>query len=125
VTELQRELGNIKTYRDLLIWQKSMDLVTEVYSTTSTFPDSEKFGLTSQLRRSSVSIPANIAEGFGRNSPGDFKRFLNISMGSLFELQTEFEISKNLGLISDEKFSRLYDSSREVERMMSSFISKI
>ncbi len=102
-----------------------MNLVTEIYSTTSIFPDSERFGLTSQLRRSSVSIPANIAEGFGRNSPGDFKRFLNISMGSLFELQTELEIAKNLKLITNEKFSELYDFSREVERMMSSFISKI
>lgn len=102
-----------------------MELVTKLYSITGTFPDSEKFGLTSQLRRSSVSVPANIAEGFGRNSTGDFKRFLNISMGSLFELQTEFEIAKNLGFISEEVFKEFYESSREVERMMSSFISKI
>lgn len=63
----------IKTYRDLLIWQKSMDLLTHVYSITNSFPDSEKFGLTSQLRRSSVSVPAKVAKGFGRNSQGDFK----------------------------------------------------
>ncbi len=118
-------MGAIKTYRDLLIWQKSMELVTEIYSWTNSLPDSKKFGLTSQLRRSSVSIPANIAEGFGRNSSGDFKRFLNISMGSLFELQTEFEIAKNLGFISEEIFNQFYESSREIERMMSSFISKI
>lgn len=115
----------IKTYRDLLIWQKSMSLVTQVYTITSTFPDSEKFGLTSQVRRSAVSVPSNIAEGFGRNSAGDFKRFLNISMGSLFELQTEFEIAKNLGFISEEIFTEFYELTREVERMMSSFITKI
>ncbi|MFV1884676.1 MAG: four helix bundle protein [Balneola sp.] len=118
-------MGVIKTYRELLIWQKAMELVTEVYFVTNTFPDSERFGLTSQLRRSSVSVPANIAEGFGRNSSGDFKRFLNIAMGSLFELQTEFEIAKNLGFISEELFSTFYESSREVERMMSSFIPKL
>lgn len=118
-------MGSIKTYRDLLIWQKAMELVTEVYSVTNSFPDSEKFGLISQLRRSSVSIPANIAEGFGRKSSGDFKRFLNISMGSLFELQTELEIAKNLGLIPKEIFSKLHENSREVERMMSSFITKV
>lgn len=118
-------MGSVKTYRDLLIWQKAMELVTQVYSITNSFPDSEKFGLTSQLRRSSISIPANIAEGYGRKSPGDFKRFLNISMGSLFELQTELEIAKNLDFIPNEIFSKLHEDSREIERMMSSFITKV
>ncbi len=102
-----------------------MDLVTDVYQATSSFPKSEKYSLVSQLRRSAISIPANIAEGFGRKSPGDFRRFLNISMGSLFELQTEFEISKNLSFVSNEAFDRFYEKSREIERMMSSLINKI
>lgn len=112
----------IKTFRDLKIWQQSMELVTEIYRATSSFPGEEKYGLTSQLRRSSVSIPSNISEGFGRNSQGDFKRFVNISMGSLFELQTQIEVAKNLEFISKEIFENLYDHSREIERMISSFI---
>ncbi len=112
----------IKTFRDLKIWQQSMEFVTKIYKATSSFPEEEKYGLTSQLRRSSVSIPSNISEGFGRNSQGDFKRFVNISMGSLFELQTQIEVAKNLEFISKEVFDQLYDHSREIERMMSSFI---
>ncbi len=115
-------MGTVKTHRDLQIWQKSMDLVTIIYNATDNFPASEKFGLLSQIRRASVSVPANIAEGLGKRSNGDFKRFLNISMGSLFELQTEIEISKNLGFLSESKFEELYNYTREVERMMSSFI---
>jgi four helix bundle protein len=99
-----------------------MDLVTAIYKVTSRFPEEEKYGLTSQLRRSSVSIPSNISEGFGRNSQGDFKRFVNISMGSLFELQTQIEVAKNLEFISEETFQKLYKETREIERMMSSFI---
>lgn len=102
-----------------------MQIVSEVYRITMDFPDSEKYALVSQLRRSSISIPANIAEGFGRNSQGDFKRFLYISMGSLFELQTELELSKNLGFLADDLFDQIYEQSREIERMMSSFISKM
>lgn len=115
----------IKTYEDLLIWQYSMELVTDIYRVTSCYPESEKFGLTSQLRRASISIPSNIAEGFGRNSSGDFKRFLNIAMGSLFEQQTELRISLNLQFIDQDTFNHLYNKSREIERMMSAFIKKI
>lgn len=115
-------MGSVNTHRDLQIWQKSMKLVTIIYEVTSHYPDSEKFGLSSQIRRAAVSVPANIAEGFGRKSSGDFRRFLNISMGSLFELQTELEISKNLNLINDYKFKEVYEFTREIERMMSSFI---
>lgn len=115
----------VKTHRDLQIWQKSMELVTKVYKEVDSFPGYEKFGLISQLRRSAVSIPANIAEGFGRRSKKEFKRFLNISMGSLFELQTELELSYNLNFLSKETFEHLYEDTREVERMMSSFISTL
>lgn len=102
-----------------------MDLVTKVYKEVENFPDYEKFGLTSQIRRSSVSIPANIAEGFGRRSKKEFRRFLNISMGSLFEIQTELEVSYNLGFLDKETFEKLYEDTREIERMMSSFISTL
>jgi len=76
----------MKTYRDLLVWQKAMTLVTEVYRKTKTFPREEVYGLTSQVRRSAVSIPSNIAEGYGRNSTSDYIRFLQIASGSLYEL---------------------------------------
>jgi len=115
----------VKTHRDLQIWQKSMALVTKVYKEVENFPDYEKFGLTSQIRRSSVSIPANIAEGFGRRSKKEFRKFLNISMGSLFEIQTELEVSYNLNYLDKDTFEMLYEDTREIERMMSSFISTL
>ena len=102
-----------------------MDLVTKVYKEAENFPDYEKFGLISQIRRSSVSIPANIAEGFGRRSKKEFRRFLNISMGSLFEIQTELEVSYNLGFLDKETFQNLYEDTHEIERMISSFISTL
>ena len=115
----------MSTFRDLLIWQKSMNFVTQIYQETESFPDSEKYGLVSQIRRSAVSIPSNIAEGYGRNSDGDFQRFLNISMGSLFEIQTQLQIAQNLEYLDTTENERLFDLSREIERMMSSFIRSI
>ena len=88
--------SKIKTYRDLIIWQKSMSLVTEIYKVTKSFPKDETYSLISQMRRCAISIPSNIAEGYGRKSTSDYIRFLNITMGSLYELQTQLEISLNL-----------------------------
>jgi len=113
------------TFRDLLIWQKAMQLVTNSYSLTATFPKDELFGLTSQLRRCSISIPSNISEGFGRGTNKDYHRFLTISLGSLFEFQTQIEIASNLKYISESDFNKIYEDSRELERIMSSFIKKV
>lgn len=115
----------MKTFRDLLIWQKSMALVTKIYLKTNTFPKEEAYNLTSQIRRCAVSIPSNIAEGYGREGNKDYLRFLNISLSSLFELQTQIEISKNIGFINDDIFKELYEDAREIERMLTSFINKI
>ncbi len=115
----------MKTYNELIVWQKSMTLVTSIYKTTKPFPKDENFGLTSQIKRSSVSIPSNIAEGFGRNSLKEFIRFLRISMGSLFELQTQIEIAFNLEYISKINFENLHKDSREIERMLASLIRKL
>ena len=82
-------MAAVNSYRDLLVWQKSMSVVTEIYAIAQGFPSSEIYALTSQIRRSAISIPSNIAEGYGRNSTGDYKRFLQIAAGSLFELQTQ------------------------------------
>lgn len=115
----------MKTFRDLLIWQKAMALVTNCYTLSADFPNDEQFGLTSQIRRCSISIPSNISEGFGRGSNKDYYRFLTISLGSLFEFQTQIEIAYNLKYISLEKFNKLYEDSRELERMLTSFMNKI
>jgi four helix bundle protein len=115
----------MNTIRDIKVWQKAMEFVTLLYKSTSNFPVEELYGITSQMRRSAVSIPSNIAEGFGRKSTNEFKRFLQISMGSLFELQTQLEISKNLGYLTKEQFEPLFKDLREIEIMLTSFINSI
>ncbi|MGM8361102.1 four helix bundle protein [Flavobacterium sp. ARAG 55.4] len=115
----------MSNFRKLLVWQKAMLLTTKIYTETKKFPKEEVFGLTSQLKRSSISIPSNIAEGLGRDSNNELIRFLNIAVGSLFELQTQLEIAKNISYLSEEKFNNLYEDSREVERMLIAFLKKI
>jgi four helix bundle protein len=115
----------IKTYRDLKIWQKSIEMVTVIYKLTSHFPNRELFGITSQIRRSSISIPSNIAEGYGRYSRKEYIRFLGISLGSLYEMQTQLQISLNLGYLSSENFHSLSEGSKEIERMLSGLIRKL
>jgi four helix bundle protein len=115
----------MSTFRELLVWQKSMALVTEIYQLTNVFPKEEVYSLTSQIRRSGISIPSNIAEGYGRNGTKDYLRFLNIAIASLFEMQTQIEIAYNLKYINEIQFNKIFEESREVERMMGSFIRKI
>ncbi len=105
----------MSTYKKLLIWQKAMSLVTETYEITKQFPKEELFGLTSQIRRSAISIPSNIAEGYGRKSNKEYFRFLTISISSLFEFQTQIEISKNINYLNENDFNKLYKDSRELE----------
>jgi four helix bundle protein len=102
-----------------------MILVTDIYTITKTFPASEMYGLTSQLRRSAVSIPSNIAEGYGRNSTNDYKRFLQMAVGSLYELQTQIEIAFNLKYIEEQKHIGLTGLSIEIDKMLYSIIQKI
>jgi four helix bundle protein len=108
----------IKTYRDLLVWQKSMSLVTDIYRLSRSFPKDETYGLTAQIRNCAVSIPSNIAEGFGRAPTDDYIRFLRMAVASLYELQTQLEISQNLEYIPKTDFDTSYESSREIERML-------
>jgi len=89
-------MNRVKTFRDLLVWQKGMTLVTKVYLAAKELPREEMYGLTSQMRRCAISIPSNIAEGHSRTTRKEFLRFLEISLGSLFELQTQIEIARNL-----------------------------
>jgi four helix bundle protein len=122
---MTEEKQKIRTFRDLLIWQKSIKLVTQIYEVTKIFPKEEAFGLTSQMRRCAVSIPSNIAEGHGRNSTRDYLRFLQIATGSLYELQTQLVIANNLSFFSEEAFISLEENAREIERMLSSFVRKL
>lgn len=113
------------THKDLNVWKKSIELVTEVYEMTSAFPDSEKFGLSNQMRRCSVSIPSNIAEGAARNSNKEFLRFLYVSLGSSAELHTQLIISKNLNFISENDCNTVLTSLEEISRMISGLIKSI
>jgi four helix bundle protein len=115
----------VKTYQDLMVWQKSLAMVTEIYKVSQSFPRREDYGITSQIRRCAVSIPSNIAEGYGRHSRNEYIRFLQIALGSLFELQTQLEIAANLGYLKKEEFDVLYESTREVERMLSVLIKRL
>jgi four helix bundle protein len=117
--------GRIRSYRDLRVWQSAMKLVTEVYQASKRFPRDEVYALTSQIRRCAVSIPSNIAEGYGRNSTSDYVRFLRTAMGSLYELQTQMQISLNLGYLDQAVFEMLNDKSCSVARMLGSLISRV
>ena len=115
----------MKSYRELIVWQKSMKLVTIVYLQSTDFPAQEMYGLTNQVRRSVVWIPTNISEGFGRNHSKEYVRFLEISRGSLYELQTQLEIAFNLEFLTLDNFEQLAQMSLEIEKMLNSLISKI
>jgi four helix bundle protein len=98
----------MKTHKDLDVWKMSVNLVTDIYKITSKFPKEELYGLTSQIRRSSVSIPSNIAEGAARKSDKEFIQFLHIALGSCMELETQIIISKNLTFVSDSEIEETY-----------------
>ncbi len=107
-----------RNYRDLIVWKKSIELVSKLYSSTRAFPKEEIYGLTSQIRRAGVSIPANIAEGQGRNSLGEFRQFLGIAQGSLAELETLLIISGNLLYLTPQKKAELLKSCDEIGRLL-------
>ena len=103
--------------KELKIWKKAIDLAIDVYKATENFPKEEKYGLTSQTRRSAVSVPSNIAEGAGRNSDKEFSHFLGISNGSSYELQTQLIISNKLNLLSDTTVKPLLYRINEIQKM--------
>lgn len=112
----------IKSYRDLVVWQKSMDLVVTVYNITDKFPKSEIYGLTSQMRRSSVSIPSNIAEGRRRGSKKEFRQFLIMAFGSGSELETQIEISKRLSFAQSKEYLTVDNLLNEIMKMLNKMI---
>jgi four helix bundle protein len=115
----------IQSFRDLQIWQKSMQLAVAVYGLTRDFPREELYGLTSQIRRSAVSVPSNIAEGQGRLNLGEFKQFLGIARGSNCELQTQLEIARALGFGNSELLNQADGLSHEVGKMIYAFLDSL
>ena len=109
-------------HKNLVVWIKGMDFVTELYKCTSHFPHSEIYGLVSQMRRAAVSITSNIAEGYGRNSIGDLIHFLHISLGSSNEIDTQILVSYNLGYLSIDEFQKLDNMNDEINKMLRSLI---
>jgi len=105
-------------FKELKVWQKAIELVTETYLVTKEFPKDELFGLVSQIRRCVVSIPSNIAEGCGRKTNKDFSNFLGIALGSCFELETQIIISKNVGYLTNENFIILESEIQHIQNMI-------
>ena len=115
----------INDYKDLLVWQKGIEIVDKVYIVTSVFPKNELFGLTSQMRRCAVSIPSNIAEGFGRRYTNEYIRFLYIALGSCAELETQIIISQRRKYISPQNAQEIIIILNQESRMLSGLISKL
>ncbi len=114
-----------QSYRDLIVWQKAVELVTEIYRVTRQFPKDEIYGLSSQIRRAAVSVPCNIAEGQGRLTRGEFHQFLGYARGSLLEMETQVVIAGNLGYLQEDQANRLLELSAEVGRILNGLLVSI
>jgi four helix bundle protein len=119
----RKKLGS--SFKELFVWQKAVELCTEIYRLTSIFPSSEQFGLTNQLRRAAVSIASNIAEGYGRSTRGEYLQFLGHARGSLCELQTQLFISRSLDFASKDAISQAERLSADVSRLLIALMKKL
>lgn len=117
--------GSVRTYRDLLVWQRAMDLVVSSYRLARRLPKDELYGLTSQIRRAATSVPANIAEGQGRRTTGQFLQFLSVANGSLLELETHVLAGERLGLLRPADLKETLRLSGEVGRMLAGLIRRL
>jgi four helix bundle protein len=117
-------METIKHFKELKVWQKGIEIVKDIYEITKRFPKEEMYGLTAQMRRSSISIPSNIAEGFKRYHAKEYKQFLYIALGSIAELETQIVIAKEVGLIQDTTDS-VNEKLDHTSKMLSSLISKL
>jgi len=115
----------IKSYKDLIVWQKSVQLVTDIYSLTKKFPADERFGIIAQLNRAAVSIPTNIAEGWGRETSKNYLQFLRTSRGSVMEVQTLLIIARNLNYLSEVEFEFYSVKTEEVGKILQGLIKSI
>jgi four helix bundle protein len=115
----------MKDFRKLKVWHKAHELVLSVYRATAGFPSEERYGLTSQLRRASVSIPANLAEGCGRHTDQDFARFVDYAMGSASEVEYHLLLARDLSLLDATTYAALHGRTTEVKRMLASFLASL
>jgi four helix bundle protein len=115
----------MKNYKELKVWQKGMEIVVEVYQLTALLPKDEVYGLRSQITRAAVSIPSNIAEGSSRDSNKDYRRFLELALGSSFELETQILILERINLISGDKLQKVVALLKEEQMMLQGFIKRI
>lgn len=118
-------MTKINNYKDLLVWQKAMNLVVEVYKTTKMLPKEEAFGISDQMRRAAVSIPSNIAEGYGRQTPKSYAQFLTVARGSAYELETQLLLCQKIHHISSEITKTLIATISEITKMLTSLINKL
>ena len=118
-------MSKVRSYKDLLIWQKAVDLVTDVYRNIKKFPSDERFVLGEQIRRSAISVPSNIAEGQARKHTAEFRQFLYISLGSLAELDTQIIISEKLEYLNEEDASLFSKNITELRKMIFGVIRKL
>ena len=115
----------IRSYRDLEVWQRGVDLVERIYKLTPSFPSEEKFGLTAQIRRAAVSIPSNIAEGWGRDSTKEYVHFVRIARSSLFEVETQLIIAHRLGYLNEDALKTSLQETEVESRMLLSLIRSL
>lgn len=115
----------IKSYRDLVVWQQAMDFAAAIYEATKSWPKEEVYGLTSQVRRAAVSVPANIAEGYGRENRGSYQQFLRIAQGSLKEVETHMLIAERVGIASSNSVQPLLEMSESVGKLLRLLIRKL
>ena len=119
------EGSKIASYKNLIVWQKAIEFVTVIYKTTKLFPSDEKFNLITQINRAVISVPVNIAEGYGRESSKNYLQFLRISRGSILELETLLLISKNLNYLPIEDYEKLTENLNEISKLLQGLIKSI
>src|ERR1044071_600479 len=124
-TASSRTSRPVRGYRDLIVWQDSMDLVVAIYRVTTAFPREERYSLVDQLRRAVVSVPSNIAEGHGKSRTGDYLRHLSVAVGSLSEVETQVQIARRLEYITDDDQSRLLDLCNAIAKMLGGLIRSL
>jgi four helix bundle protein len=118
-------MPRVQSYRDLIVWQKSVELVLEIYRATQDFPRAETYGLVSQLRRAAVSVPSNVAEGHARLSTGEYRQFLGHARGSLMEIETQILISQRLGYMNSGQSNILLNRATEVGKVLNGLLSSL
>ena len=121
----EKSISRIQSYRDLLVWQRSMDLVKAVHYLTKKLPPAEQFGLVSQIRRSAVSVPSNIAEGYGRQATGEYRHHLSIARASLLELETQLFLTERLKYVGRQQPAGILTEVDQISRTLASLITKI